>query len=43
MWDQKFDTNELIYKIQIDSQTWKTNLWLPKEIDEMEEINSEFE
>ena len=25
----KNDTNELIYKTEIDSQTWKTNLWLP--------------
>ena len=23
-------TNELIYKIETDSQTQKTNLWLPK-------------
>ena len=26
----KNDTNELIYKTEIDSQTQKTNLWLPK-------------
>ena len=26
----KNDTNELIYKAEIDSQTQKTNLWLPK-------------
>ena len=26
----KNDTNELIYKIEIDSQAQKTNLWLPK-------------
>ena len=25
----KNDTNELTYKTEIDSQTWKTNLWLP--------------
>ena len=31
MWNQKKkDTNELIYKAETDSQTWKTNLWLPK-------------
>ena len=24
------DTNELIYKTEIDPQTQKTNLWLPK-------------
>ena len=30
MWTlKKNDTNELIYKTEIDSQTWKTNLWLP--------------
>ena len=26
----KNDTNELIYKTEIDSQTQKTNLWLPQ-------------
>ena len=24
------DTNELVYKTEIDSQTQKTSLWLPK-------------
>ena len=24
------DTNELIYKTETDSRTWKTNLWLPR-------------
>ena len=28
---KKNDTNEHIYKIETDSQTQKTNLWLPKE------------
>ena len=27
----KNDINELIYKTETDSQTQKTNLWLPKE------------
>ena len=27
---KKNDRNELIYKIETDSQTWKTNLCLPK-------------
>ena len=27
---KKNDTNELIYKTEADSQTQKTNLWLPK-------------
>ena len=26
---KKKDTNELIYKIETDTQTLKTNLWLP--------------
>ena len=30
MWNLKKDTTELIYKIAVDSQTQKTNLWLPK-------------
>ena len=28
---KKNDTNEHIYKMETDSQTQKTNLWLPKE------------
>ena len=31
MWNlKKNETNELIYKTEIDSQTQKANLWLPK-------------
>ena len=30
MWNLKYDTNELIYKIETDLQTQKTNLCLPK-------------
>ena len=33
MWNLKYDTNnanELAYKTETDSQSWKTNLWLPK-------------
>ena len=30
MWNPKNDTNEIIYKIEIDSQAQKTSLWLPK-------------
>ena len=30
LWNLKYDTNELIYQRETDSQTWKTNLWLPK-------------
>ena len=31
MWNlKKCNTNELIYKTEADSQTLKTNLWLPK-------------
>ena len=31
IWDLKSDANELIYKTETDSQTQKTNLWLPQE------------
>ena len=30
MWYLKNNTNESIYKTETDSQTQKTNLWLPK-------------
>ena len=30
-WNLKYDTNELIYKTEIDSQTQRTDLWLPRE------------
>ena len=30
MRNKKKDTNKYIYKIEIDSQTQKANLWLPK-------------
>ena len=30
MWNIKCDTDEFIYKTETDSQTQKTNLWLPK-------------
>ena len=29
-WDLKNDTDELIYETERDSQTLKTDLWLPK-------------
>ena len=28
MWNLKYDTNELIYETETDSQTSKTNLWM---------------
>ena len=31
MWILKYDTNELIYKTEIDSQVQKTSLWFFKE------------
>ena len=37
MWNLKNSTNELIYKSETDSQTQKTNLWLPKGITGREE------
>ena len=30
MWNLKKGTNELIYKTEIESQMYKTNLWLPR-------------
>ena len=30
MWNLKYDTNDLIYKTEIDSQTETTDLWLPR-------------
>ena len=30
MWNLKNDKNKLIYKTETDSQTSKTDLWLPK-------------
>ena len=30
MWNLKYDTNELIYKTEIDSGTQRTDLWLPR-------------
>ena len=30
IWNLQYDTNELICKTERDSQTWKTNLRLPK-------------
>ena len=30
MWNLKYDTNELIYETETDSQTQRTYLWLPR-------------
>ena len=30
MWNLKYNTNKLNYKTETDSQTQKTNLWLPE-------------
>ena len=29
IWNLKYDTNEHIYETETDSQTWRTDLWLP--------------
>ena len=39
VWNLKYDTNELIYKTETDSQTSKINLQLPKGIGSVEGIN----
>ena len=31
MGNLKYDTNESIYKREIGSQIWRTDLWLPRE------------
>ena len=31
MWNLKYGTNEPIYKTETDSQTSRTDLWLPRE------------
>ena len=30
MWNLKYDTNELTYEKETDSQTERTDLWLPR-------------
>ena len=30
MWNLKYDTNEHIYETETDSQTQRTDLWLPR-------------
>ena len=30
MWNLKYGTDESIYRIETDSQTWRPDLWLPK-------------
>ena len=30
IWGIKYDTNESIYKREIGSQIWRTDLWLPR-------------
>ena len=34
MWNLKYDTDELIYKTETDPQTYRTDLWLPREVGE---------
>ena len=42
MWNLKYDTKALIYKIETDPETQKTNLWLSKGKGRGGEINWEF-
>ena len=30
MWNLKYDTNDLIYETETDSQTQRTDMWLPR-------------
>ena len=34
MWNLKYNTNEHIYETETDSQTWRTDLWLPRRSEE---------
>ena len=42
MWTIKYGTNGPIYKIETDSQTWRTDLWLPRERGLGERVGEEF-
>ena len=43
MCNLKYDTNELIYETERDSQTWRIDLWLPKDREDRGGIDWEFE
>ena len=30
MWNPKYGLDEPVYKIETDSETWRTDLWLPR-------------
>ena len=30
MWNLKYSTSEPTHRIETDSQTWRTDLWLPR-------------
>ena len=42
MWNLKYDTNEHIYKIETDSKAQRTEVWLPRERREGEELKQKF-
>ena len=42
MWNLKYDTNEPIYETETDSQTWRTDLWLPRGRERGREMDWEF-
>ena len=37
----KYDTNELIYKTETDSQTYRTDSWFPKESGDRDKLGVE--
>ena len=43
MWNLKYDTNELIYKAETDSQTQRADLWFPRGRGRRGEKDWEFE
>ena len=42
MWSLKYDTNELNYKAETDSQTWRIDLCLPRGSGDGGEMDWEF-
>ena len=42
MWNLKYDTNELIYETETESQPQRTDLWLPSRMESSGGIDWEF-
>ena len=42
MWNLKYGTNEPIYKIETDSQTQRSDLWLPRGDQDLGLVNANY-